>query len=58
MNRCLEGFLKYEFDDDGHTVLRCGSGDRYWNGELIHKEGRKLCPHYSGKCPALQERTT
>jgi len=39
-SRCTEGFLKYEFDVEGHTVAKC-------------KEGRKTCPHYGGKCPAL-----
>jgi hypothetical protein len=57
-SRCTQKFLKYEFDVDGHTVARCGSGDRYMEirgigNVLIHREGRKMCPHYGGKCPAL-----
>lgn len=57
-SRCAEGFLKYEFDVEGHTVARCGAKDRYaeirgMGNVLVHKEGRKICPHYGGKCPAL-----
>lgn len=50
---CPIGALKYEFDKDGHTIARCGALDRYWGDEIIHKDGRRLCPHYGGKCPGL-----
>lgn len=58
-SHCHERALRYEFDVEGHTIQRCGALDRTWvfNGtpQIIHKEGRKLCPHYGGKCPALKE---
>src|SRR5512137_863906 len=38
---CYWDALSYEFDEDGHTVMRC-------------KLNRKICPGYKGKCPALE----
>ena len=41
MKKCFWDALVYEFDVEGHTVMRC-------------KLGRKICPNYDGKCPALE----
>ena len=40
--RCYTKALLYKFTPEGNTVAIC-------------KEGRNICPHYDGKCPALME---
>ena len=45
MSLCTEGFLVYEFEPDGSTRAVCVGGKL--------GESRTICPHYSGKCPAL-----
>ena len=48
MNKCYGDYLKYEFDVDGNTVPKCTAAF-----EDCRTDGRKICPHYSGKCPAI-----
>lgn len=42
MLKCYINALIYKFKSDGNIVAIC-------------KEGRHICPHYGGKCPALVE---
>lgn len=42
-SKCFMNALSYEFDVDGHTVIKC-------------KLRRKFCPQFEGKCPALKTR--
>lgn len=47
MNKCYGNYLRYEFDVDGKTIPKCDAPRDGYSGK-----GRKICPHYGGKCPA------
>jgi hypothetical protein len=49
MSGCNSNSLEYIFDVEGHTRIVC----TYDKRPISYEKGRKLCPHYGGKCPAV-----